>query len=246
MQFSHLHYLPLPFPFFSILVGVFLLLLVLLQIGALRYAYMRLGISSGGALFLLFGSLVGSYFNIPVAELPERQIAQGQEIAFYGMRYVVPVIVDWPGTVIAVNVGGALIPGLMSFYLLVKHRLWVRGLVAVACVAALCHQMAHPIPGLGIALPVFVPALVAAVVALLLSRRHAAPLAYIGGILGTLIGADLLNLDKVAGLGAPMASIGGAGTFDGIFLVGVVAVLIASLLPGTDSSSPDDPRAATP
>lgn len=246
MQFTHLHYLPLPFPFFSILVGVFLLLLVLLQIGALRYAYMRLGISSGGALFLLFGSLVGSYFNIPVAELPERQIAQGQEIAFYGMRYVVPVIVDWPGTVIAVNVGGALIPGLMSFYLLVKHRLWIRGLVAVACVAALCHQMAHPIPGLGIALPVFVPALVAAVVALLLSRRHAAPLAYIGGILGTLIGADLLNLDKVAGLGAPMASIGGAGTFDGIFLVGVVAVLIASLLPGTDSPSPDDPRAATP
>jgi len=181
-----------------------------------------------------------------VAELPERQIAQGQEITFYGMRYVVPVIVDWPGTVIAVNVGGALIPGLMSFYLLVKHRLWIRGLVAVACVAAVCHQLAHPMPGLGIALPVFVPAVVTAVVALLLSRRHAAPLAYIGGSLGTLIGADLLNLDKVQGLGAPIASIGGAGTFDGIFLVGVVAVLIASLLPATASPSPDDRRAATP
>jgi uncharacterized membrane protein len=38
------------------------------------------------------------------------------------------------------------------------------------------------------------------------SRAYAAPLAYIGGSLGTLIGADLLNLDKLQGLGAPIAS----------------------------------------
>jgi uncharacterized membrane protein len=44
----------------------------------------------------------------------------------------------------------------------------------------------------------------------------------------TLIGADLLNLDAVRGLGAPVASIGGAGTFDGIFLTGIMAVLLAS------------------
>ena len=47
--------------------------------------------------------------------------------------------------------------------------------------------------------------------------------------MGTLIGADLTNLDKVAGLGAPVASIGGAGTFDGIFLTGILAVLLAGL-----------------
>jgi uncharacterized membrane protein len=47
-----------------------------------------------------------------------------------------------------------------------------------------------------------------------------------------LIGADLLNLGKVQGLGAPVASIGGAGTFDGIFLIGILAVLIASLSGG--------------
>jgi len=64
---------------------------------------------------------------------------------------------------------------------------------------------------------------------LLLSRRYAAPLAYIGGSMGTLIGADLLNLDKVQGLGAPVVSIGGAGTFDGIFLTGILAVLLASM-----------------
>jgi uncharacterized membrane protein len=78
--------------------------------------------------------------------------------------------------------------------------------------------------------PVFLPAIIAALVSLLLSRKDAAPLAYISGSMGTLIGADLTNLDKVAGLGAPVASIGGAGTFDGIFLTGIVAVLLAGFV----------------
>jgi len=145
---------------------------------------------------------------------------------------MIPVIEEWPGTVIAVNVGGAIIPSLMSVYLLIKNGLWVRGLLATAGVALVCHLLAHPVPGLGIAEPVFVPIITAAVVALVLSRQYAAPLAYIGGSLGTLIGADLLNLGKIHGLGAPIASIGGAGTFDGIFLTGIVAVLLASLPQG--------------
>jgi len=91
------------------------------------------------------------------------------------------------------------------------------------------HWLANPVPGLGIAVPVFIPAIVTAAVALLLSRGDAAPLAYIAGSMGTLIGADLTNLDKIGGLGAPVASIGGAGTFDGIFLAGIVAVLLAGL-----------------
>jgi len=210
-------------------VGVFVFLVVLLQVRALRYAYMSIGFSAGGAMLVLLGSLVGSYFNIPVAQLPERHILSGHHVTFFGMRYVVPVVIDWPGTVVAVNVGGALIPALTSLYLFIRHRLWVRGLLAIACVAALCHVLASPVPGLGIALPVFVPAIASAVVALLLSLRRAAPLAYIGGSLGTLVGADLLNLGKVQGLGAPLVSIGGAGTFDGIFLTGVLAVLIASV-----------------
>ena len=74
------------------------------------------------------------------------------------------------------------------------------------------------------------PAVITAIVALVLSRQNAAPLAYIAGGLGTLIGADITNLDKVRGLGAPVASIGGAGTFDGIFLTGILAVLLASLV----------------
>jgi uncharacterized membrane protein len=178
------------------------------------------------------GSLIGSYFNIPIAELPEQQVVTPQDVYYFGMHYAVPVVVEWPGTVIAVNLGGAVIPTFMSLYLLIRNELWVRGPIATACVATVCHLLAHPIAGLGIAEPVFVPALTSAIVALLLSRPYAAPLAYIGGSLGTLIGADLLNLDKVQGLGAPVASIGGAGTFDGIFLIGILAVLIASLTGG--------------
>jgi len=229
MHFSHLHYLPLSPAFFSILVAIFVVLLVLVQVGALHYAYTRLGVSSGAALLLLLGSLIGSFFNIPVAELPEQQVMSGQEIDFFGMHYMIPVLKEWPGTVIAVNVGGAVIPGLMSFYLLAKNRLWMSGPLAIVGVAVVCNRLAHPIPGLGIAEPVFVPAMTAAIIAWLLSRQYAAPLAYIGGSLGTLIGADLLNLGKIQGLGAPIASIGGAGTFDGIFLIGIVAVLLANL-----------------
>jgi uncharacterized membrane protein len=241
MHFTHLHYLPLSPPFFSLLVGVFLLIVLLLYIGTLRYAYLRLGVSRGTALIVLLASLIGSYFNIPVADLPQRHIVEVPEITYYGVVYMVPVVVQWTGTVIAVNVGGALVPIVMSLYLWIRNRLWIRGVVATACVTALCHHLAHPIPGLGIALPVFVPGLTAAAVALLLSWRHAAPLAYIGGSLGTLIGADLLNLGKVQGLGAPVASIGGAGTFDGIFLTGILAILIASLFHPADGPE-DHPR----
>src|SRR5947207_4417699 len=90
MSLSQVHYLPLAPPFFFILVGLFVALLVLIQLGVLRYAYMRLGISSGAALLLLLASLMGSYFNIPVAYLPEQQVLAQQEIDFFGVRYVVP------------------------------------------------------------------------------------------------------------------------------------------------------------
>ena len=156
---SQFHYLPLSPAFFSLLVGVLVVVVVLIQLGILRYAYIRLGVSARSALVLLFGSLIGSYINIPIAALPAEQLMSGRDVIYFGMHYVVPVVVDWPGTVIAINVGGALIPGLMSIYLLARNRLWGVGLVAVACVTAVCHQLADPVPGIGIALPVLVPAL---------------------------------------------------------------------------------------
>ena len=232
---SQMHYLPLTPGLFAVLVFMFGVLIILIQLRILRYAYLKLGISPGAAMLLLFGSLIGSYFNIPITVLPG-PVATGEVIDFYGMRYVVPLVNSWPGTVLAVNVGGAVIPTLMSAYLMMRYQLWGRAAIAVAIVAVVIHSAATPVHGVGIAVPVFVPVVVTAILAFILSREYAAPLAYIGGSMGTLIGADLTNLDKITGLGAPVASIGGAGTFDGIFLTGILAVLLAGI------ASPSRPR----
>jgi uncharacterized membrane protein len=232
VPFGHLQYLPFTPLFFALLAGLFGLLLILIQLRILRYAYVRLGVSSGAAFLLLLGSLIGSYVNIPVAQLGGGNVLVGREVAYHGMRYVVPVVVDWPGTVIAVNLGGAVIPTLLSLYLLEKNRLWGAGIIAIALVSVVCNRLATPVPGMGIEIPILAPPLAAAAVALIISWRRAAPLAYAGGSLGTLIGADILNLPNIEELGTPVASIGGAGTFDGIFLTGIIAVLIASLFGG--------------
>jgi uncharacterized membrane protein len=233
---SEVHYLPLTPGLFAILVVLFAGLIILMQLRILRYAYMRLGISSGAAFLLLLGSLIGSYFNIPITELPGPSVRSGEIVDYFGMHYMVPPVTRWPGTVIAVNVGGAVIPTIMSLYLLFRYQLWLSATIATAVVTIVIHAMATPVPGLGIAVPVFAPVVTTALIAFILSREYAPPLAYIAGSLGTLLGADLLNLDKITGLGAPVASIGGAGTFDGIFLTGILAVLLAGI------ASPARPR----
>ena len=238
MDFDRLQYLPLALPHFSVLAVIFLFLVTWIEVQALRTAYQTMGLSPHAALLLLLASLAGSYLNIPVTQLPPQHIVSGQEVSFFGMHYIIPEVISQPGTTIAVNVGGALIPGILSLYLYIRNELWISGIIGTVVVAVVCHWLATPVPGLGIALPVFVPPLTTAAVALVLSRQHAGALAYISGSLGTLIGADLLNLDKVQGLGAPVASIGGAGTFDGIFLTGILGLLLASIFAPSDS--PDD------
>jgi uncharacterized membrane protein len=223
-----LQYVPLALPFFLFLVGLFLFVVVLIQIHVLQYAYAKLGLSSSAALLLLLASLVGSYFNIPITELPEREVRSGQMIEFFGTRYVVPLVADWPRTVIAVNIGGAVIPSLLSLYLVLKNWIWSSAAVATLVVTVACYLLAQPVPGIGIAIPSLVPPIIAATVALLVARTNVAAVAYVSGSLGTLIGADLLNLGRIQGLGAPVVSIGGAGTFDGVFLTGIIAVLLAS------------------
>src|SRR6202522_1350495 len=104
---GQMSYFPVTWPFLAILAGLFLLVVVLIQINVLRYAYTRLGVSSGTALLLLMGSLIGSYINIPVARFPEREVQTAQDLSFFGMHYSVPVVVDRPGTILAVHVGGA-------------------------------------------------------------------------------------------------------------------------------------------
>jgi uncharacterized membrane protein len=222
-----MHYFPLAWPFLLGLLFLFVVVVALIELGVLKYAYERIGIPPRYVLGILLLSLLGSAINIPVAEFAPEEVVSGGFVDFYGVRYVVPVVHEWPGTILAVNIGGALIPVILSVYLLVKNKLYIRGFVAVAVVTFVAHWLARPVPGVGISLPIFIPPLVAALAAMAIGWRQAAPLAYIAGSLGTLIGADLLNLGKIRGLGAPVASIGGAGTFDGVFLAGIVAVLLS-------------------
>jgi hypothetical protein len=141
---SQVHYLPMTPGLFSILVVLLAGLIILIQLRILRYAYMRLGVGPGVALLLLFGSLIGSYFNIPITILPGPPVRSGQIIEFFGMRYVVPVVVAWPGTVLAVNVGGAVIPTLMSTYLVIRYQLWLKATLATTAIAFIIHAMASP------------------------------------------------------------------------------------------------------
>jgi len=233
-----MHYFPLSTPFFLALFLVFASLVVLIELRILRYTYEKVGVDRRYMFFLLLFSFLGSYINIPIAQLPPEQLVTPRIVDFFGMEYMVPSVIERPGTVIAVNFGGAVIPVILSIYLIVVNKLYFESALATGIVTVAVHTMAYPVPGIGIAEPMFIPPLVTAVVALVISRPHAAPLAYIAGSLGTLIGADLLNLHMVRGLGAPVASIGGAGKFDGIFLTGLIAVLLASLASRKPRPSP--------
>jgi uncharacterized membrane protein len=157
-----------------------------------------------------------------------------QVIPYFGMHYVVPWVQEWSGTVVAINVGGAVVPILLSVYLLLKNRIVVPAALAVLVVTVVVHWMAEPVGGVGIAVPTFVPPLVATGAALLFADQSAPAVAYIAGTLGTLVGADLLNLGSIQGLGAPIVSIGGAGTFDGVFVTGIIAVLLTGMRRKTD------------
>lgn len=224
-----LQYFPSTFPFYLFFFLLFAFLIAMIEVKALSYAYERMGINRHYVFLLLLLSLLSTYFNIPIYHFPPEKLVSGTQIDFFGMRYIIPLASAWRGPTLAVNVGGALIPTLLSLYLIMKKKLFLRALPAVALVTLIVHWLAYPVRGLGIAEPLFVPPLIASAAGLVFAWRAAPALAYISGTLGTLIGADLMNLDKVRGLGAPIVSIGGAGTFDGIFLTGIVAVLLASI-----------------
>lgn len=201
--------------FLPVAVPVLLLLLVLLlvvfvvlvELRVLSYAYRKIGIAPRYVFTILVLTLIGSHVNIPLYSVPARQTARA--------------------TVVAVNVGGALIPALLSLYLFLRMPTRGRMLIGTGVVALVVNQLARVVPGVGIVVPMLLPPLLAAAVALILAFRRAPPVAYVAGTMGTLIGADLLNLGRVAEMGAPMLSIGGAGTFDGVFLTGILAGLLA-------------------
>ncbi len=206
-------------------------LFALIEVGAISYAFQQAGLPPHLAFVALFTSLLGSYVNIPISRIAGAGELRphGDMVRYFGMRYSVPTHVASGTTVLAVNVGGAIVPVLIAAYLLAHQpESIVPALFAIAIVAIVVNRISRPVPGLGIATPMFIPPIVAALAGYMLAQpHHAGAVAFTGGVIGTLIGADLMNLRRIAGLGAPVASIGGAGTFDGIFLTGIVAVLLS-------------------
>ena len=89
------------------------------------------------------------------------------------------------------------------------------------------HKIARPVKGSGIVVHALLPPLLAAFVAIIISPQNAPVIAYISGTVGCILGIDILNLKKIPELGVPLVSIGGAGTFDAIFLTGIISVLLA-------------------
>lgn len=201
-------------------------LTALIQVNLLAIAFDKLGLSPHAAMLLVLGALFGSGINLPLARIAAEEPDEPP-----------PPLPDWLAqlqmpftgtTLIAVNVGGCIIPVAFSVYLLAHNPLpFGEVALAIAIVTFVCHRMSRPVPRMGIAMPMLVAPFTAALTALLINVEHAAPLAYISGTLGVLIGADLLRLGDIRKLGAPRASIGGAGTFDGIFITGIVAALLA-------------------
>lgn len=200
-----------------------------------RTAFTKIGFTWGQALFVLLASLLGSSINIPVTDMQcSVPMVQERQVRFFGISYRIPVVENMNcNTLLAINVGGALIPSLISIALIIRFPAsLLYALAGIAFVAIITNRVARPVKGLGIVTPALVPPLSAALAAILMVYVWGAPhdliflIAYVGGTLGTLVGADILNLGKIRNLGAPVASIGGAGTFDGVFLSGLIAVLL--------------------
>jgi uncharacterized membrane protein len=101
--------------------------------------------------------VIGQLFQHTDRGASPEQVASYKAIEFFGMQYAMPMVENLPGTIIAINVGDAVIPTIMSIYLLAKRRLWVSGAIAIAIVALVLHWLADPVPGVAIAVPVFIP-----------------------------------------------------------------------------------------
>ena len=211
-------------PFFLIA----LFFVALIQVHIFEIAFVKLGLTPEIASFLLLGTLVGSAINLPLYSLQTKQT--GHLVISPDRKPVWEIFqpAREGKMVIAVNVGGCLIPvGLCLYFISLQLIDPIKIMAGILAITALSYKFSRLIPGMGVGMPIFLAPLSSVLVALVLDPEHAAHLAYISGVFGVLIGADILRLNSIAALGTPIASIGGAGTFDGIFMTGIIAALLA-------------------
>ncbi|MEO0072749.1 MAG: DUF1614 domain-containing protein [candidate division WOR-3 bacterium] len=217
-------------PFSLVIFLIFILLLpvifVLFSTNVIGFAFSKLGIPPQIGMLFYLVSLASSVINIPIYKKHVDELFSFEIPGLHRFLFNIrPEFLNQQ--VLAVNVGGCILPLLLALFLF--FRTPIRPVIICTLIMIiLCKILARPTPGIGIAIPAFIPPIVAAILAVLLAGRANAPaVAYISGVLGVLIGADLLNLGIIKKFGYGVMSIGGAGVFDGIFLVGIIAVLIA-------------------
>lgn len=215
---------------------VFFLMLFLLPFffGELMVASLaKLHLNPGLALILVIGILLGGVINIPVQRIVSAEEVPVHPFAVFGLSGRLPRLNRMSReTIVAVNLGGCVIPSLIVMYELFYLLASAPGLLApvmFACAVniCVCYMIARPMPGIGIVMPGFLSPVVAALLALALAPSQSAPVAFIAGVLGPLVGADLFHLKDIRRTATGIVSIGGAGTFDGIVLSGIIAAYLA-------------------
>jgi uncharacterized membrane protein len=223
------------------LLGLLPLLLFLILLAMLPFVFgqlftsalLKLKLEPTTALLVVVGIFMGSAINIPVKRISRQESMLSDPLAVFGLAGWWPMFQRRRSdTVIAVNVGGCLIPGCLAIYealhlLVTGWQPFAGLLLAIFINTIVCYWTARPIEGIGIAMPGLLPPLLAALSALIFVPDQAPPVAFVAGVLGPLIGADLLHLRDIEKIAAGIASIGGAGTFDGIVLSGIVAAYLA-------------------
>lgn len=193
----------------------------------------KLHLSPQWALTLTLAIVIGGLINIPVKRIVRERPVWSHPLAVFALDRTIPSwLIHRRETLIAVNVGGCLIPVGIAIYQLMHlaplggEALWSAAL-ATLIVTFVSYAVATPVAGVGIVMPGFVAPLTAALSALIFAPEYAPNVAFVAGVLGTLIGADFLHINDFIKTPVGVASIGGAGTFDGIVLSGILATFLA-------------------
>jgi uncharacterized membrane protein len=232
-------------PIFAVIILLLLavpIIFIYLFLRLSETAFEMVGFSHWNASLAVFGSVLGSLIDIPIGIVPLSAYPDWY-LFLYGIFGQQFPLVFHP-VYLAINMGGCIIPLAVSFHLLLNGRAAPgKALLGILIVAVITYIAAEAVPGEGIVLPFWLSPLLAAICGLALAGgfRGAPPLAYISGTIGTLIGADILSLLTPGVIPAlsplhlhqtePLVlSIGGAGVFDGIFLTGVMAVLLSAVI----------------
>ena len=204
-------HLPVTFILFLAIVLLLPLLLLGIAIDIVELAVAKLGFSASAAFWLLAAVIVGSTINIPLYRR-KTEITVVSDFADFWLQqfWGIPLRRIQQEMVVAVNVGGGLIPVLLALYQFTRSDAIV--IVAVTVIVTIASYFSVQIvPGIGIQMNALVGPLTAALSAVLIAGNEAPAVAFAGGILGVLIGADLLHLREIERMASGVLSIGGAG-----------------------------------